>query len=1382
MMKRAILLAILVYLLNAPGQAATPVRFSVKVDLIDLANSVAQPGDIPIPVSSTNLNFEVINWSTTNTVQQHTGIFTVKFRTPLESGSVIAYDAGEVEYFSNNRWEKLDVEQEKGRRLQVLPLPLGKAVEAVRFKVMSKIVKRQTSTPQYKAVLPYFTIVPAPLINVSQLAAVSVSSVDKPSEGFQPQPWVNRPYTITDGFIDSNRNFSTAKRDKPISPDSPEWIVLSWEELKPLRGIGLFYGASEKGLGDFTVEQYVGLLEPRFSVSSNDWREIPFMKTVTGGFRANQFLVFSNIVETRGIRIISRGGSNQISIGEVVAMADGRIYKAEDRGKTIAADRVPIEFSIPAEGRVTIQIRDENNEVVANPVTGVEFPAGKNVVYWGIEDMFGAPVLKPGKYSWRGLYVPKLTVEYKFSYLPYPVASVPWQTEDRKGGWLADHEPPRTIARAGSNMWLGAFAEAGDSIVETDSDGNKLWGIDRIWVAIPAEICVDGDWYYGWCEGGWIGDNQAIIQINTKTKASRKIFQREMPPKQVTIEEMRKSPNKRGVTGFQVVGNLAFVSFQKLDVIQVFDISKGIAGPWRGFGWDIAYKQFEDQKPVLVKEINIPSPGRIRKYLGDTLITTSGKDIVTIDVRTFEVKPLITGKLQNPLGLGVDTNGNIFVGEGEPLHQVFGFSPDGKIISVLGKPGRREVGPFDENDLQEPYGVEVAADGRVWVMEFTYWPKRVSIWNPKTGICEKAIYGPTQYGGGGCVDPEDENRLFYRGLEMRRDPKTGKITPVSLYYRPDSVKYARFSSDDFPEYAFRSEGRLWMTSFMAPHEHPSLVLWLYDEKQKHVKPVAAIGSAVALRVTFGEKPANKGDRKDWQNTDFLTNYVNGYNPENKFFTWTDLNDDGFVQVNELKFGKITYQGRLLTHAYAGWNWRMNDKFEAAANAGYGRMIFFKPSGKTKAGYPIYEVPKETFEGSGEALGVDSKGNAIVLGGPITCVQQDGKIRWRYRNDWPGLHAGHRTTARGDEPGVLIAPTRIWGIVPVNDEIGDVVVFNSNLGCTYLMTCDDGLYIDRVFRDQRVGLLWRMPYIPPPDVLAETSLYDEHFGGTFQKVRSADESYKYYYIVGKNHCTVVELKGLEKVKRLSGGTFTVTPEQIAAAQERKKKEVAKTIEPKIYEVPKVKPNVIQIDGDDREWTWQRIDGFALAYDDEKLYVLFKGKDDRATFENKGENLYEIFKTGDVVDVMLQTRLGLNPNRTEAGVGDIRLSFAMFKGKPVCVLYDYKVEGYKGERVPFSSPWRTVWCDRVVELTGAEIKVRRGVGEYTLEAAVPLKDIHFNPSQVRETRGDVGRVLSDQTGSAVSSRVYWSNKYTAIMSDLPSEASVSPNLWGVFRFKE
>ena len=1355
--------------------AASVARADLLMDAGGLSReqSAAVPGDVAVPVAEGRV-LEVVDWATQASDENRPGVYTLRFKTPTEVGAVLAYDGGEMAYEVGGAWKPLPLQP--GRRLVVIPLPAGVRVDAIRLTVPARLARKlDPKAPTYESALPFLALLTPRVVNAGVEAAIVVSSAAPPSQGFQPQPWLNRPETLVDGFVDGRQNFFTAKRDADLTPESPEWVLLAWDDARPIHGLALMRGASEKGVGQADIEVCTVDVDPRFATDPVQWKKVSAPLTAPGNFRAIQYADFGQPVRARGLRIRATGGVSQIGLGEVVVFADAAAVPA-----IAAAPRgvVPIPFNIPGPGKVTIQIRDREGKVVANPITGVEFPAGRNTAYWNLDDVVGKPVLQPGEYRWHGLYVPGLRVDYKHTYFPYPLAHVAWQTADGKGGWLADHEPPRTIARSGDTMWLGAFAEAGDSIVQTDADANKLWGTDRVWVAIPAEICTDGEWYYGWCEGGWIKDNQAIIQINTKTRQSRKIFQREMPGKDASDEQMRQGEMKRGVTGFQVIGNLAFVSFGKLDVIQVFDISKGLAASWRGFGWDIAYKQFEDQKPVLVKQINLPTPGRLRRY-GERIITTSGADIVTIDLKNYAVQTLIAGKLRNPLGLAADDRGNVYVGEGAPLHQVFGYSPAGALIATIGKPGGREVGPFDVDNLENPMGVEVGPDGRIWVMEHSEFPKRVSLWDAKSGNCTKSIYGPTQYGGGGCLDPADENRLFYHGMEFRRDPATGTVTPVNLYYRTDSARFARFSSSDYPEYAFRAEGKLWMTSFMWPHGHPLLVLWQY--KETHVMPVAAIGSAVALRETFGEKAGKKGDQKDWQDTSSLVKHIPGYRPDEKFFTWADLNDDGFVQPGELKFAKLEHQGRLLNHASAGWNWRMNEKFEAAANAGNGRMIFFKPAGRTRQGYPTYEVPATTVAGNGEALMPDSRGNAIVLGGPLSCVEPDGTVRWTYRNDWPGLHAGHSTTARGDEPGVLIAPTRIWGIARASESLGDVVAFNSNLGCTYLMTTDDGLFIDRVFRDQRVGLLWRMSAPPTPEVLAETSLYDEHFGGTFQKARSADGKDRFYYICGKNHSSVVELTGLEQIQRLAGTTLTVTAAQVAKAQEERQLVAARTAQPKVYTITRAKPGAITIDGDDREWPADRIDGFALAHDTENLYVMCKTKDDRAAFENRGANPLEMFKTGDVVDVMLQTRVGLKPSRTEAGPGDIRLSFAMFEGKPICVLYDFRIDGFAGQRVPFSSPWRTVWCDRV-EPINARVQVTRRGGEFIIEAAVPLKSIHLNPALLKETRGDVGRVASDQTGSAAASRTYWANKHTAIMSDLPSEAALQPNLWGLFRFAE
>jgi hypothetical protein len=133
-----------------------------------------------------------------------------------------------------------------------------------------------------------------------------------------------------------------------------------------------------------------------------------------------------------------------------------------------------------------------------------------------------------------------------------------------------------------------------------------------------------------------------------------------------------------------------------------------------------------------------------------------------------------------------------------------------------------------------------------------------------------------------------------------------------------------------------------------------------------------------------------------------------------------------------------------------------------------------------------------------------------------------------------------------------------------------------------------------------------------------------------------------------------------------------------------------------------------------------------------------------------------------------------------LGDIRFVFAPFERQTTCVLYDYLVPGTPAEaKVGFSSPWRTAYVDRVHILDDVTADVVRSGNRVTLTATVPLAAIHFTPSG--EVKGNVGRVFSDASGTRAAVRHYWSNKNTAIMSDLPTEVMVNPDLWGTFRFE-
>ena len=63
------------------------------------------------------------------------------------------------------------------------------------------------------------------------------------------------------------------------------------------------------------------------------------------------------------------------------------------------------------------------------------------------------------------------------------------------------------------------------------------------------------------------------------------------------------------------------------------------------------------------------------------------------------------------------------------------------IVRTLGKGGRRPVGEWDEDTLEDPFGIEFGPDGRLWICEQSQQPKRVGVWNVDTGHCEKSVVG-----------------------------------------------------------------------------------------------------------------------------------------------------------------------------------------------------------------------------------------------------------------------------------------------------------------------------------------------------------------------------------------------------------------------------------------------------------------------------------------------------------------------------------------------------------------------------------------------------------------------------------------------------------------
>jgi hypothetical protein len=391
--------------------------------------------------------------------------------------------------------------------------------------------------------------------------------------------------------------------------------------------------------------------------------------------------------------------------------------------------------------------------------------------------------------------------------------------------------------------------------------------------------------------------------------------------------------------------------------------------------------------------------------------------------------------------------------------------------------------------------------------------------------------------------------------------------------------------------------------------------------------------------------------------------------------------------------------------------------------------------------------------------------------PVVAYDAKGRPLWTYPN--PDLYPYDAGPLR---PGKLIGPQAFLGRADFGKGIGELFMLNGYNGSRFLMTAD-GLWIGHVGNDCRSGPE-NMPDATPKAGynMDNVTFGGESFNGMF--LRTADG--RSYTTSGGTDARVVEVKGLESLRRLSGAV-TLSPE--LHAQARKHLDAQAAAAKKTSEMTIARGEAPVVDGDLKDWdltkgvSWETGAGqkaaAALRHDGKKLYLAWK-VDDTSPMVNAGTDYTLLFKTGDCVDLWLGTDPKAPADRAAPVAGDIRLLFSVMDAKPVAVLYRAVVADTKTP-VEFRSPMRVVKIDQVDKLAAAEIKVARDVTGYTLEAAVPLAALGLVPEKA-ELRGDIGVILSDAAGARANQRSYLHNKATNIVMDVPDEAMFHVGKWG------
>jgi hypothetical protein len=419
---------------------------------------------------------------------------------------------------------------------------------------------------------------------------------------------------------------------------------------------------------------------------------------------------------------------------------------------------------------------------------------------------------------------------------------------------------------------------------------------------------------------------------------------------------------------------------------------------------------------------------------------------------------------------------------------------------------------------------------------------------------------------------------------------------------------------------------------------------------------------------------------------------------------------------------------------------------------------------------------------------------VTFDSPI-CGYKEGKLLWTYPSEHFGVHGSHSTVPprfNGDITGAI----RILGplVRPVAGEAGEVWAQNANMGCLHLGTTD-GLYIATVMRDHRTAGGWPATLKPGDDLMPYTN-GQENFTPSIMQAKDG----AIYLCVGGEFIAVSRLEGLETVRRLAKQTVMVEAKDLQLALEYQKALAARN-RPAQTEVKGVIQQAGRSTSADLK-TWPNpdfavIEKFefgkdksdrstkaALAVCGDRLHVFFVTKHTEKPFDNSGETPTNLFKTGAALDLMLSVDPKADPKRREAADGDLRLLVTQVGKKSLAMLYRQRL-ATPGKSVVFASPWRSVEFADVQDVS-AQIELKEayfknsGYDQKLFEFSIPLSAIGLRPEAGTSLKVDFG--LLRGTPGQTSERLYWHNKVTGLLADIPGEAMLEPGQWGTLSWTE
>jgi len=660
--------------------------------------------------------------------------------------------------------------------------------------------------------------------------------------------------------------------------------------------------------------------------------------------------------------------------GKLVFAKTGHLPHEMVEEGTPPVQPLPCTFTsdLPKDGQVSVVLYNQQHEAVRVLLAAAPRQAGHLVEKWDGLDELGKP-LPAGVYTWKGLYHQPITTRYVLSVNNSGIP--PYKTDDNTGGWGGDHGLPDSVCATTDGMllaWNGN--ENGWGLIRTDVEGKKRWGI------INAQGCL-------------ATDGKRVFADTLEFGTGLRCFD---------VKDGRPLPWGNGASALTpppgipagVVDGLAYgqgklyVAFAKQNLVAVYDAESG----------------------NLVTTWPTPAPGALACRPGGTLAAISRGQLVLL--RDGVLTRLADTHLDQPMGIAAGVDGTLYVSNQGALQNVSVFSSTGAFLKSIGKTGGRPwVGRYSPGGMLNPAGVALDAKGRLWVMECIDSPKRVSVWDTRTGKLAKEFFGGAHYSNFIWMDPARPTEVYDDGVIWKIDWKKQTSAPYLTCWRartPDQPGAGGFSTHvgGFRPFTAKN-GRQYGLDLR------SGVIYMRDHEV--FKPIIA--------------PTANG-------------------------TWVDANDDQQIQPAEINPAKVS-----VTYIDADLNlWSS------------GAVI--RPLRIEKTGRPVYDFSKIGHSIACNPTVLDPRDGSLYAynngydwGGGYQNFDYgrfgvDGTVYWAYRGrvSWPKA--------------ITLPPQRsgkIWGITELLGTAGDFTGFATYFGCHHLYTRQDGIPVAMLFRDPRVAI-------------------------------------------------------------------------------------------------------------------------------------------------------------------------------------------------------------------------------------------------------------------------------------------------------------------------